>query len=169
MRTFMRIWDGCAMAVTVLCLALAAAVLVPQAFGLKPYAVLSGSMEPVLPVGSAVFIDVSDKDPEISDIVAFEIGGSTITHRVVGIADGGRSYITRGDANDTEEAGITKAMLAGTYRYHVPLLGFICGAFAGPGLIAIGAALAFLNTLTLALGAITKKTSAGNGGKGGDA
>ena len=40
--------------------ALAVALLLPRVFGYTPYAVLSGSMEPELPVGSMVYVHETD-------------------------------------------------------------------------------------------------------------
>ena len=40
--------------------ALAATLLLPRLFGYTPYAVLSGSMEPELPVGSMAYVHETD-------------------------------------------------------------------------------------------------------------
>ena len=58
----------------------------PKLFGYQAYTVISGSMEPEIPVGSLVYIQPSaPEDAEENDIVAFygAADGSMITHRVV--------------------------------------------------------------------------------------
>lgn len=57
----------------------------PQIYGMKCYSVMSGSMSPDLPVGSAIY--VKEKEPEKvekGEIITFttEQGRTMITHRV---------------------------------------------------------------------------------------
>ena len=64
---------------------------------MKPYVVLSGSMEPVIPVGSVVIIDQSKTAVSARDIAAFSRNGQTVTHRIIKETEDG--FITKGDAN----------------------------------------------------------------------
>lgn len=53
--------------------------------GYKFMIVTSGSMEPVLPVGSLVIVTPCDYDElELGDIVTMDAGGIYLTHRIVG-------------------------------------------------------------------------------------
>lgn len=76
---------------------------VPRAFGYQPYSVVSGSMEPAIPVGSLVF--VKNKDPlEIADqeVAAFYKNGdpgTIIVHRVMDNDTTSGLLTTKGDAN----------------------------------------------------------------------
>ena len=89
--------------VSVLC----SLLVVPGFFGYHMYHVLSGSMDPAMPVGSLIY--VSEESPEEvkeEDIIAFfssvEESG-IITHRVKknNIVSG--TFQTKGDANEAED------------------------------------------------------------------
>lgn len=80
---------------------------VPRVFGYEIYSVVSGSMEPEIPIGSLVFID--DTDPQFveeNEVIAFYGGRDTnaiITHRVVENRVVMGEFITKGDANQTND------------------------------------------------------------------
>ena len=61
-----------------------ASIVVPQIRGFEVYHIVSGSMEPEIPVGSAVYINTNTppEDVEEKDIIAFESGDSLVVHRV---------------------------------------------------------------------------------------
>lgn len=66
-------------------IALILAVISMFVAGYKFMIVSSGSMEPVLPVGSLVIVTPCDtEDLELGDIVTMNAGGIYLTHRVVG-------------------------------------------------------------------------------------
>lgn len=76
----------------------------PRMAGYEVRAVLSGSMEPAISTGAAIYIDTSAKEAfEIGDIIVFPSPGrpEPTVHRIAGIHndDGVRTYVTRGDAN----------------------------------------------------------------------
>lgn len=103
---------------------------VPLASGGKALIVKSGSMVPMLPVGSAVVID-SKPVGEITagDVITFadtDAGGRLVTHRVVGVepAADGPHFITKGDANEDPDRGFVKAeQVQGVYWYKIPFVG----------------------------------------------
>lgn len=80
---------------------------VPRIFGYQLYTVISGSMEPEIPVGSLVYIKgMEPQDVEEKDVIAFYGGRDTsaiITHRVVENRVVMGEFITKGDANQTED------------------------------------------------------------------
>ncbi len=88
-------------------IALCSLLVLPGIFGYYMYHVLSGSMEPQMPVGSLIYVH-KEAPEEIGeqDIIAFfsslEDSG-IITHRVIknNIASG--TFITKGDANEKED------------------------------------------------------------------
>lgn len=112
-------------AVIVVSVLLAATATVPRLFGLVPYGIVSGSMEPTIPVGSLAFVDVGDRSPDVRDVVAFRAGnGQVVTHRVVDVSLDG--YVTKGDANETRDPNVLQgSQVLGVYRTHVPVLGFL--------------------------------------------
>ena len=65
-----------------------------QFVGLKPYSVLSGSMQSVYPTGSLLYIkDVNPETLEIGDVITYKMAGGTLcTHRIVGWASGTHTY-----------------------------------------------------------------------------
>lgn len=90
---------------------------------MKPYVVLSGSMEPVIPVGSVVIIDQSKTAVSAGDIAAFSRNGQTVTHRI--IKETGEGFITKGDANQEEDTGVTvPENIIGTVVFCIPYLGY---------------------------------------------
>lgn len=85
--------------------------------------VLTGSMEPAIPVGSIV-ITKEQSSYEIEDIISFQEEGAIITHRIISIDR--ERYITKGDANnvaDTEE--VQQKQILGKVILMIPLLGYL--------------------------------------------
>lgn len=103
-------------------------------FSLKPYVVMSGSMEPAIMTGSLCFVDEDDTDAEEGDIIAFTAAdGLPVTHRVVGINEDG-SYITRGDNNDEADASpVSREAVTGTTVFAVPGAGYLVMKLRTPG------------------------------------
>ena len=77
----------------------------PRLFSLKPYAVMSGSMEPAFPTGSIVYVQKADPlKIKVGDPITFYLEKTaTVTHRVVRIDSKQRLFYTKGDANNTED------------------------------------------------------------------
>ena len=90
-------------ALLVLCLPLT----VPRFFGYHIYSVVSGSMEPPIPTGSLVYIRTMEPEKmQEGDVIAFygaRDQASIITHRVVENRAVMGEFITKGDANQTED------------------------------------------------------------------
>ena len=77
---------------------------VPKIFGYEIYNVISGSMEPEIPVGSLILVAPSQPESIIEgDIIAFESTDSVVTHRVVENKKLEGELITKGDANEKED------------------------------------------------------------------
>lgn len=121
-------------AAILVCLALAA----PRLAGIKTYVVISGSMEPAIPVGSLVYSKtVEPSTLETGDVIVFysskaaEGGGNTseiipITHRVVLNDTTAGEITTKGDAN--EQNDVSKVIynnVEGKVIFHIPHLGYI--------------------------------------------
>jgi signal peptidase len=82
-------------------------LVLPGMTGFHMYNVLSGSMEPAIPVGSLLYVRSGDPEQvEDEDIIAFygslEDSG-IITHRVVKNNVVSGTFTTKGDANDKED------------------------------------------------------------------
>lgn len=145
----------------VLVIALAAASFVPRAFGYTPYAVLSGSMEPELPVGSMVFVrQVEPTDIAVGDNVTFyRSDGAVVTHQVYEVDPVAQTIGTQGIANknadgiivhDAEQTPFSRVV--GVVSFRVPYLGFVnayCTTM--PGLLVVVAVLALLVAASIVL------------------
>lgn len=109
--------------VIVLCLSL----VLPKVFGVSSYAVLTGSMEPSIPVGSVVYAKATD--PSLlseGDVIVFYDGRNEIpvTHRVVENQTSEGQVITKGDANDSNDiTPIYYHNIIGKVVLHIPFLG----------------------------------------------
>lgn len=91
-----------------LVIALAVVSFVPRAFGYMPFAVLSGSMEPELPVGSMVFVrQVEPVDIAVGDNATFyRSDGAVVTHQVYEIDPVAQMIGTQGIANKNADGSI---------------------------------------------------------------
>ena len=81
-------------------------VLILYIVGIKPYVVISGSMEPNIKIGSVSFVNTRYpyKKIQVGDVIAFKRDTIFATHRVVEITDEG--FITKGDANNIADGKI---------------------------------------------------------------
>ena len=98
-----------AWAVGAFCMALLAAVALPNAIGMRSFTVMSGSMEPTIHVGDVV-IDkkISPLDARPGDVVTFSDPTGRkrlITHRIRSMRVEGNTVhvVTKGDANNAVE------------------------------------------------------------------
>ena len=90
----------------------------------RPLIILSGSMEPVLPVGSIIVLDLKERNPVREDIVTYRISRTLITHRL--IRNEGMQYVTKGDSNTEEDPiPVDAKQIVGTVRICIPWLGFL--------------------------------------------
>ena len=99
-------------------------------FGIRPYIVLSSSMEPVMPSGALAFINTKDREAEMGDIVTFEMPVSeeegdeklTVTHRVADVM--GDYIVTKGDANEMPDLSpVNLEQIVGKYVFCIPGVG----------------------------------------------
>ena len=103
----------------------------PSVLGVTPMVVQSGSMsgsaEDHIEVGDLIFTVKPDTDKlKAGDIISFMDGNIAVTHRIIEVqagADGKRSFITKGDANNTEDPAVSEDAVFGLYNGRVPGLG----------------------------------------------
>lgn len=108
-------------------------LILPKAFGYETYHVLTGSMEPELPIGSLIYVQGGEpEDVQEQDIIAFygsEEGTGIITHRVLknNIVSG--TFQTKGDANERQDPTPVPYMnYIGKVAYSVPKMGALMTA-----------------------------------------
>ena len=94
--------------------------------GIKPYIVLSGSMEPNIHTGSVCFVDTNVKyeDILVNDVIAFETKtNALVTHRVINITSHG--FETKGDNNNSSDGiSTTQSNFRGQTLFSIPYLGY---------------------------------------------
>ena len=112
--------------VLVVLLAAATVILVPMLLGYKEMAVLSGSMEPAIPVGGLVYVKpVEASELEVGDVCTYYLsdGETFVTHRVMSIDPENQTLVTQGDANDVPDGDIQFSQVYGRADFHLPYLG----------------------------------------------
>ena len=120
-------------------------LVIPRIAGYDTYVVVSGSMEPAIPVRSIVF--AKEKDPQLlqaGDVIVFvdpAISTTPITHRVVSNNTSDGTVITKGDANPAEDPDpITYDNIKGKVDAHVPRMGYVASmltSFLGKAVAAL--------------------------------
>lgn len=130
---------------TVLLLAVMAVALpfsVPKLFGYQIYNVLTQSMEPALPVGSAIYVKRCDpqalRQGEIITYRLSEATGLVQTHRVVENDTQAKQLITKGDANALPDVDpVSYERVVGKVVICIPVLGTVSEMLhSGPGVTA---------------------------------
>lgn len=124
-------WAAGTALVLVVLLAVAVAI-VPAIGGATPLTVLSGSMEPALPVGSTVIIRPRPAaEIGVGDVITFTDRTTEsdetriVTHRVIEVQEG-PAFVTQGDANNAPDPGLVQAAdVRGVQWYHVPYVGLL--------------------------------------------
>ena len=107
---------------------------VPRVMGYQIYSVVTGSMEPEIPVGSMVYVkSIAPKELKEKDVVAFYGGRDTnaiITHRVVHNNLISGQIITKGDANKTADMNpVSYSDVIGIVEYTIPKAGALAQIF----------------------------------------
>lgn len=122
---------------------------VPRIFGVCPYVVLSGSMEPEITTGSIVYVDQRvDADMlHINDVITYEMGdGTPVTHRIVD--ETAFSVITKGDNNDgIDFAPVPRERILGKAVYSIPGLGYLYDSFHKPPVLMVIGAVVMLDLI----------------------
>ena len=108
--------------------------------GLRPYVVLSGSMEPAYHTGSLIY--VRSVDPfalESGDVITFMMNEDVVaTHRITGVVPDEEDstvirFRTKGDANEFEDGTLVHYKnVIGTPVFSMPYLGYLAGYISKP-------------------------------------
>ena len=115
----------------VMCLALVA----PRFARADSFVVVSGSMEPEIPVGSMVYSrPIEPVDLEVGDVIVFyKTTGEElpVTHRVVENDAAARKLVTKGDANARNDRDpVLYDNVVGKVVLHIPYFGRIAAPFS---------------------------------------
>lgn len=103
--------------------------------GYQTFVILTDSMEPVIPTGSAVLVKnlKNNEEPKEGDIVSFRVDrlgeDAVFTHYYRGTekeGDGSTRYLTQGATAERTDDYITHRQdIIGTYVFHIPYVGRI--------------------------------------------
>lgn len=146
-RTMKKIGKCLSTFLTVILCAFVLAFLAGWLFGMQAFVVLSGSMEPTYPVGSLIVVrPIRSGQLHVGDPITFTLQGDmVVTHRISEIVideenGGGLRFRTKGDANETEDAGLVEPHnLIGVPVLCIPRLGYVMSYIKSPpGIFAIG-------------------------------
>ena len=119
----------------ILVLAFAAALVVPQLFGYEAYNIMSGSMEPEITTGSIIYVKYAEpSEIKEGEIIVFDRSIQedeellptefVVAHRVVENRSIEGQFVTKGDANDTEDMlTVPYSAVRGTVAVDIPMLG----------------------------------------------
>lgn len=132
--------------IIVIMVVIAGLLFVPRIFGYETFAVISGSMEPNIPVGSIVYSkECAMDDLQVGDSITFKLSDNTIvTHRIYQIDNDGL-ITTKGDANEVEDATkISIDNIIGKVGFTLPFLGYISVYAKTPLGIAMACAVIFV-------------------------
>ncbi len=149
-----KVWNVCTSVLVAVIVLIAVLLVGVRVIGLTPYVVLSGSMEPVYPVGSLVYVkNVEPETVEVGDPITFVLDEelTVVTHRVVAIDAESEQFTTKGDANDViDGAPVHFNNLIGRPVFCIPKLGYLSnfltqppGRYVGWSIIAVAVILLF--------------------------
>lgn len=98
---------------------------VPRIFGYEIYNIVSGSMEPELSVGSAVYVkQLPEEEYRVGDVIAFYVNDSIMVHRLIEIDEEHHEFHTKGDANAAEDMNpIPVLHVIGRMEYKISSIG----------------------------------------------
>ncbi len=104
----------------------------PSVLGVTPMVTLSSSMdgdhEDSFAAGDLIFsVKADPEELKVGDVISYMEGSIVVTHRIVEVQtaeDGSIQWITKGDANNTEDTNpVSESKLVGKYITHIPGLG----------------------------------------------
>lgn len=142
-------------------------------FGYQLKTVLSGSMEPDMQTGSIIAIEspTNKEDLQKGDIITFQTKEDLIvTHRIDEVKNGGKQYITKGDANNAPDSEpVLAENIVGVYTgFSIPYVGYavnFANSSTGVALLLITPGFCLLITSIIIIWRALRKLEGGKGGK----
>ena len=147
---FKKAWDIISTVLVVLVVLFAVLLVGARLIGLNVYTVISGSMEPTYSVGDLIYVkEVAPESIQVGDPITFVMNEDLLvaTHRVVEVDAENQRFITKGDANEVEDAApVHFNNLIGKPIFAIPLIGYVSNWVQNPpGIyIAVGGGLVLL-------------------------
>jgi len=140
MNMIKKIWNWLSGALVAIVVVLAIALVGVRLVGLQPFAVLSGSMEPVYSTGDLIYVKKVDyRELGEGDVITYMLSENTVsTHRVVGVVPDEDDpsvlrYRTKGDANKAEDGTLVHYKnIIGSPIFSIPMLGYVAVYVSSP-------------------------------------
>ena len=151
-----KIWNWVSGVLVGIVVLLAIALVGVRVIGLRPFVVLSGSMQPTYEVGSLIYVKSVDyKDLKVGDPITYMVSQDTVvTHRIIEVLVDEKDpdtirYFTKGDANEHPDgSSVHYKNIIGKPVFSIPYLGYVSNYVQNPpGMyvsIAVGAILIML-------------------------
>jgi len=116
----------------IIVIALCAPITLPGLMGYQVYDVVSGSMEPEIPVGSVVYVKQADPSMiQVGDVIAYQSESDVVIHRVTANRSSMGEMVTKGDANNVEDfSPVPYVDVLGRVEVHLPFLGAFMSIYA---------------------------------------
>lgn len=138
--TFLKTVNALTTCLVVLTAVLAVLLVGVRLVGLKPYAVLSGSMEPVYHVGSLIYVkSIDHKALKVGDDITYKLNEDTVvTHRIIEVLVDEEDpntvrFFTQGDANDIPDgSSVHYKNIIGKPVFSIPYLGYVSNYIQNP-------------------------------------
>lgn len=131
-----KLWKVVSTILVVIFVALAVLLAGVRLVGLRPFVVLSGSMEPAYHVGSLLYVrGCAPENVQVGDPITFVLDENltVATHRVVSIDRENQRFYTKGDANDAADgAPVHFQNLIGKPVFTIPYLGYLSNWIVNP-------------------------------------
>lgn len=120
-------------------------------FGYTFFEVATGSMSNTIEIGDVVIVKIT-KEVKENEIIVYSEDNNFITHRLIKIDENGK-FITKGDANNSEDKPIEETQILGKVIYIIPKIGILKRAILSPQVLIL------ILTLIILLGMALKLTT----------
>jgi len=122
------------MGIILVVIAFCLAMILPQRLGYREYNIMTGSMEPLIPVGSLILVEqVPPETIEPGDIIVFQLDEFVVAHRVIRNQIVVGEFVTKGDANYMEDINpVSYSSVIGRVKFHVARMGQFMSIYTTP-------------------------------------
>ncbi len=139
-KTIKKVWNWLSGVLVTIVVLLAIALVGVRLVGLKPFVVLSGSMEPEYHVGSLIYVKSVDyKQLQAGDDITYMLDKDTVvTHRIIEVLIDEEDpetlrYFTQGIANEVPDAtSVHYKNIIGKPVFTIPYLGYVSNYIQNP-------------------------------------
>ena len=120
-------------------------------FGYTFFEVATASMSNTIEIGDVVIVKIT-KEVQENEIIVYSEDNNFITHRLITKDENGK-FITKGDANNSEDKPIEETQILGKVIYIIPKIGILKRAILSPQVLIL------ILTLIILLGMALKLTT----------